>query len=230
PKTFTESSLHLRTNLRSLRSQVVSSWVNAVIDGDSKAAPKCVINTAEFPIALTRDLDRARSWLRERCTDRVGSGLYGLVASSGALRLRAHGLEVSAQFRAGITYEDWFLRELPDMRSSQMLEVAATEFECQGLELDWVGVCWGDDVTRGDGADGWDLRRFISNKWTKVRQPDRRQFILNKYRVLLTRARKGFVVWVPRGADDDETRSPARLDRTAAFLLECGLPSLDDSD
>src|SRR6185436_7860421 len=116
--------------------------------------------------------------------------------------------------------------EQADVRSSQMLEVAATEFECQGLELDWVGICWGDDVTQADGS-GWDLRRFRSNKWTNVKQPDKRQFILNKYRVLMTRARKGFVIWVPPGAENDPSRDPRRLDRTAAFLIECGVPSLD---
>jgi len=207
----------------------VSSWVNAVIDGSPEISRTKTIKLSEFPIGLTRDLNRAKTWLTEHCTDANGSGLYGLVASSGALRLRAYGIEVSSQFRTGIRYEDWFLMERADVRSSQKLEVAATEFECQGLELDWVGVCWGDDVTRTDSSTGWELRRFRSDKWTKVKKPHERQFILNKYRVLMTRARKGFVIWVPRGAADDPTRDPARLDRTAAFLIECGIPDLDNT-
>ena len=149
-----------------------------------------------------------------------------MVASSGALRLRAHGIEVSSAFRQGYPYEEWFLRGPDDVRSSSTLEVAATEFECQGLELDWVGVCWAEDLLYDSEASGWVARRFVGSRWQNVLKPATRQFVLNKYRVLLTRARKGLVIWVPLGSDSDRTRDRKWMDSTAEFLVKCGLQAL----
>lgn len=225
---YSEESLHLRTSVRSLRAQIVADWVNAVIDGDSKVAGRLFSSAEEFPVVMTRELDTARHWLRARGGELDRPGIFGLVASSGALRLRAYGVEVSPGFRKGFKFEDWFLANPTDVRSSLRLEVAATEFECQGLELDWVGVCWGDDMFHDAQNSAWNPRRFIGSRWVKVNDPETRQFILNKYRVLLTRARKGMVIWVPGGSQEDSTRDLQLLDATARHLAACGIPEIVD--
>lgn len=220
--------LHLATTLRSFRATMVSEWVDHVLSGNDTLAARLLHGTAEFPLVLTRDLDAARRWLSARITQEDGrAGLCGLVASSGARRLRAYGLEVSAGFSRSYPFEDWFLTPRGDIRSSQQLEVAATEFECQGLELDWIGMCWGDDLTWNPITKRWDLRRFTGTSWKAVRDQTRRRYLLNKYRVLLTRARLGMVIWVPRGSDQDITRDPERLDATARFLAACGVAPIE---
>lgn len=148
----------------------------------------------------------------------------GLVASSGAARHRAYGLEVSSGFRKGYSFDEWFLADLDDVRSSFQMEVAATEFECQGLELDWVGLCWGEDFIWDQEKKAWRFRQFKGNHWHLVKKKINQEFHLNKYRVLLTRAREGMVIWVPRGSDIDKTRDASFLNSTADFLIEAGVP------
>jgi hypothetical protein len=218
-----DADLHLAVSIRSHRAQMVSQWVKFVLEGNSEAACELFKGTSEFPVALTRDLAAAREWLRKQSDGGRLTGSSGLLASSGALRLRAYGIEVSSGFRRGYPYEEWFLRAADDTRSSSSLEVAATEFECQGLELDWAGVCWGDDMVFDPKAKVWDTRKFIGARWTSPARSAARRYILNKYRVLLTRARRGFVVWVPPGSSADPTRKPHRLDATAEFLIQCGV-------
>jgi hypothetical protein len=153
----------------------------------------------------------------------------GLVATSEDQRLRAHGIEGSSAFRIKYPFEKWFLSPPSDVRSSHMLEVAASEFECQGLELDWVGVCWGGDLTPTSALfPEWDYRRFHGADWQNVRQEHAQTYVRNRYRVLLTRARYGTVIWVPPGSASDPTRDPARFDRLHAALLEAGVPRLKD--
>ncbi len=214
--------LHLAVCVRSYRAESVAAWVNAVVGADAGAANSISSKVTEFPIVLTRNLASAREWLRKSAR---GFRRCGLLASSGALRLRAHGLEVSSGFRGGFSFEDWFLAPPEDIRSSSVLEVALTEFECQGLELDWCGLCWGDDFTWSDA--GWDFRRLTGSKWQQVQKSVSQEFLRNKYRVLLTRAREGMVIWVPRGDSGDPTRDPVRLDSTAEYLRRCGVGFLD---
>jgi hypothetical protein len=205
---------------------MVGQWVRAVLEGSSSAAaPYFAVNT-EFPVVLTRDLGAAREWLRSKSGEFQWPGACGLLASSGGLRLRAHGIEVSSAFRQGYSYEEWFLRDTSDVRSSSALEVAATEFECQGLELDWAGVCWAEDLVYDSQKATWMVRRFVGARWQNVSKAVARQFVLNKYRVLLTRARKGFVIWVPPGSDSDGTRDRKWMDSTSEFLIICGVQPL----
>jgi hypothetical protein len=218
--------LHLAVNIRSYRARMVSQWVRFVLAGNARAAAELFGEASEFPVVLTRDLAAARDWLRARTGAAYGPGCCGLLASSGALRLRAHGIEVSSGFRHGYPYDEWFLRDSSDVRSSSFLEVAATEFECQGLEVDWAGVCWGDDMVFDSGPGIWDTRRFVGARWISVVKPETRRYIVNKYRVLLTRARRGFVIWVPPGSVEDPTRKQDRLDATADFLIECGIRAI----
>jgi len=118
----------------------------------------------------------------------------------------------------------WFLAEPPDIRSSNQLEVAASEFECQGLELDWVGVCWGGDFTFNITTGTWSHRGLSGSRWGSINKEIDRQYLLNTYRVLLTRARQGLVIWIPKGDTSDETRPPAWFNTTADYFRRCGLP------
>jgi hypothetical protein len=215
--------LHLNVSVRSPRARRIANWVNALLSEEPITTLLEASESAEFPLALTREPNTARKWLRDR-TD--GAQRCGLLASSGALRLRADGIEVSSEFRKGYPYEEWFLGDYDDTRSSYWLEVAATEFECQGLELDWTGVCWGGDFLRDPHVGQWRYRRFWGSGWRVIRQERAQRYVRNKYRVLLTRARQGMVIWIPRGNPDDPTRAPASFDATAEHLKALGVPEI----
>ena len=224
---FVEEPLaHLDVVVRNHRAQRWTEWVNDLLAFRLSSARAHFPNTEEFPCYVTRDLAAARTWLRMHHSldpeDRIG-----LVATSLDQRLRAEGIERSIGFRSGFRYDKWFLEADGDVSSSYSLEVAASEFECQGLELDWVGLCWGADLTPSTGGDAWDYRKFRGAQWQAVRQEAERAFTLNRYRVLLTRARKGMVIWVPKGDPNDATRDPARFDRVYDVLLCAGVPELD---
>lgn len=150
----------------------------------------------------------------------------GLVATSKDIRLRAEGIERATPFISNYAFDKWFLGTPSDVRSSYSLEVAASEFECQGLELDWVGLYWGLDLTPCDVGGAWDYRKFRGTCWQNVRNEAERAFTLNRYRVLLTRARKGLVIWVPKGDHSDPTRDPTRYDRVYDALRRAGVPDL----
>lgn len=218
-----EPFLHLRVNLRSFRARRLAEWVDAAVAGDAQKAGAIVPELREFPFALTRSLANARDWLRQRAR---GQQRAGLVASSTAVRLRADGLELSSGFRQGNRdmYVNWFLNRPPDIRSSNQLEVAASEFECQGLELDWVGVCWGGDFIVDATSGRWAFRDFSGSGWRNLKNQIDREYLRNSYRVLLTRARRGMVLWVPRGDVLDATREPIQFDSTAEYLIRCGVP------
>ena len=220
-KVRTNEALHLRTSNRSLRAENLATWVNHVLKGH--AADAAALRIAEkFPVFLSRDLQQTRAKLREQG---LGPVRYGLVGSSGASRLRAEGLEPSSTFHADYPWEHWYLAAEEDLRSSYRCEVFATEFEIQGLELDWIGLCWGGDCV-WDGSREWQLRRLLSgpnNRWVSIKNPERRNFRKNAYRVLLTRARQGMIIFVPNGKAEDATNLPEEFDGTAEFLLNCGV-------
>jgi DUF2075 family protein len=221
-----ESLAHLSVGVRSHRAQQLAEWVNAVLDVDFVRARTLMPDSREFPLYVTRSLDQARTWLRDH-SSAESDQRAGLVATSEDQRLRAYGLERSSGFRLGFSFEKWFLMPPTDSRSSHALEVAASEFECQGLELDWVGLCWGGDLTL-DPDGGWDYRKFRGNVWNQVRSEVERAYARNRYRVLLTRARAGMVIWVPPGNTEDKTLEPLRFDRTYDFLKAAGVPTLQD--
>lgn len=207
--------LHLATSMRSFRSERVSRLVKEILDLEVSAAQGTLREVKErYPIALTRDLPTAKSWLRARAR---GSERYGIVVSSQAERLKPHALDV----KSPVNPVHWFLNERDDVRSSYYLEDVATEFHVQGLELDWACVVWDADFryTR----NGWRHWSFRGNRWEKINADDRQRYLKNAYRVLLTRARQGMVVVVPRGDTDDPTRRPDFYDETYTYLASCGL-------
>lgn len=220
-----EAALHLRTAHRSFRGQRFTDWVDATLSGDAEKAAAIIPKLREFPLELTRSLSIARGWLKRHAR---GQQRAGLVASSGAVRLRPEGLELSSAFRQGNRnmYVHWFLAPPPDVRSSNQLEVAATEFECQGLELDWVGVCWGGDFLFDKAANQWRYRQFTGSHWISFKSEADRKNLLNTYRVLLTRARRGLIIWVPNGDPSDRTRAPHHFEPTADYFMRCGLSVL----
>ncbi|HXD29756.1 MAG TPA: DUF2075 domain-containing protein [Pyrinomonadaceae bacterium] len=218
-----DRAFHLDTARRSFRAQQVTEWVEAVLRGDANAAANIAQTLTEFPMVLTRSLEAARKWLHGRT---LGLRRCGLVASSGGLRLRAEGLELSSGFRqtSGL-YVNWFLNDPTDIRSSNQLEVAASEFECQGLELDWVGLCWSGDLTFDPKSGEWIKRVFRGNNWNDVPNEIDQRYLINKYRVLLTRAREGMIIWVPEGDSNDSTRPHEWFDSVYDLLVACGLKS-----
>ncbi|MFO7945881.1 MAG: DUF2075 domain-containing protein [Armatimonadota bacterium] len=220
-------ALHLNVPIRSHRAEQLTRWVDAVLAGNPTAAADSVPDMSDYPIMLTRSLQKAKQWLRQR-----GRGLrrFGLLASSGGRRLRSHGIEVSSGFTGGYAYENWFLNDRDDIRSSYQLEVAATEFECQGLELDYTCVCWANDFHRDSKKPKWCYRRLHGTQLQTVRKKRTQEYILNKYRVLLTRARHGMVIWVPAGTTEDPTFLPQPLDTTHAYLIESGATPLELQD
>jgi hypothetical protein len=217
-----EPALRLVVPLRTFRSPTISEWVARVLEGDAQGAKECPARRGTYPIRVTRSLEAARGWLLEMGR---GQRRYGLVASSGARRLRAEGLGVTLNATEGVKIAQWYLNPPGDVRSSFALEVTANEYTTQGLELDYIGVCWGGDFLIRRGR--WRCRRFSGNRWVQSRGEGPR-FTRNSYRVLLTRAREGMVLWIPRGDPDDPTRQPKAYDETAAFLVECGAEPLGD--
>lgn len=210
-------ALHLATSVRSFRAEVVSDFVRAIIDGDAEIASSLYGKISNYPLVMTRQLEAARDWLREhtRGTERIG-----LVASSNALRLKPSGIYV----RAKIDPPTWFLANERDVRSSFALEDIATEFDIQGLELDWVGVCWDANFRRE--YDTWKAYSFRGTRWERINDPTRAAYLANSYRVLLTRARQGMVIYLPRGSNIDDTRKSDFYDETYAFLSGCGIEEI----
>ncbi len=216
-----EAQLHLDVSVRNLKADSFASWVNDVVNGDSISAAARKAQES-FPILLTRSLSDLREVLTQNT---LGQSRCGLVASSGATRLRAEGLEPDSTFHGEYPWDHWYLAERADVRSSYQLEVFATEFEIQGLELDWIGLCWGGDFIWDAAQSKWSfrtLRHGKSSKWSEMKSDRRQLYRRNAYRVLLTRARQGVAIYIPVGDLSDPTRSPAEFDATADFLLACG--------
>jgi len=209
------SDLHLSTSIRSFRSEHVSKLVKEILDLEVEAASETLRQVQErYPIALTRDLNTARRWLRGKAR---GSERYGIVVSSQAERLKPHAVDV----KTPVNPVHWFLNGKDDVRSSYYLEDVATEFHVQGLEVDWACVVWDADFRFT--ASGWQHWSFRGTGWQRVRAPERRKYLKNAYRVLLTRARQGMVVVVPRGDNEDPTRDPTYYDDTFEYLRRCGM-------
>ena len=211
--------LHLGAPVRAVHAPGAAAWVDAVLAGDAGPALEIAQASGGVPFHLTRSLESMRRALR------VHGRRCGLAGSSGARRLRAEGLGAVLPHQDEDAVARWFLDTWPDIRSSSALEVMATEFSMQGLELDRVGVCWDADLVRVHGA--WQARSFRAHAWTLPRRAEAVSNRINAYRVLLTRARHGTVIWVPQGDSRDATRDPALYDGVADYLLACGARALD---
>lgn len=210
-----EDRLHLAVSVRSFRSEKVSALVKAMLDCNLVTAQALYTQVAKsYPICLTHNLQQARSWVRQRAR---GGERFGLLASSGGARLRPDGIFVNSD----IEVEHWFLDNRQDVRSSYALEGIATEFDIQGLELDWAVVAWDADLRYRDGF--WDFKAFKGNKWQTVFDATRQIYLKNSYRVLLTRARQGMIIFIPLGDETDATRLPSFYNSTFEYLRNIGI-------
>lgn len=219
-----EPDLELNVPLRSFRSPALSRWVSLVLDGKVAEARELAAGIGDYPIVVTRSIDFARKWLKNRAR---GERRFGLVASSGAWRLRAEGFGLTLNATDGSSIAQWYLNERGDVRSSFALEVPANEYTAQGLELDFVGLCWGGDLVWN--GNSWLHRQFRGNSWAKV-SAGRQRFITNSYRVLMTRGREGLVIWVPNGSSEDPSRDPQLYNSTAEALIKFGAVELPDEE
>lgn len=208
--------LHLGVSMRSFRAENLSRFVKEVLDIQPQTAAKTLaLFMDKYPIVLTRDLAVAKRWLKEKAR---GSERYGLVASSQAQRLKPLAIDV----KSSMNPINWFLEGKDDVRSSFYLEDVATEFQVQGLELDWSCVIWDGDLRYSE--DGWRTFSFRGKKWQHIRKEERKRYLINAYRVLLTRARQGMVIVVPSGSDEDPTRNPSFYGCTFEYLKGMGIP------
>ena len=203
--------LHLAVSMRSFRAESLSNMVHYLLDGDAENVRKVYASIADrYPIVLTRDVEKAKEWLRNHAR---GNERYGLLVSSKAYRLKPLAIDV----RCKPDTVHWFLDDIDDVRSSLFLEDAASEFDVQGLELDWTCVVWDGDLRYT--PDGWNFFEFNGgNKWNNIKKSDRQAYLINAYRVLLTRARQGMIICVPEGDPNDPTRLPEFYDGTYEYL------------
>lgn len=207
--------LHLAVSMRSYRAENLSLFIKNLLDLN-KAEAKSILNqiSENYPIVLTRDLSKAKEWLKEKAR---GSERYGMIVSSQAQRLKPFAIDVKSPMNP----VNWFLDGKDDVRSSFYLEDVATEFKVQGLELDWVCVTWDGDLRYSE--DGWKSFSFAGNKWRNIHKEERKKYLVNAYRVLLTRARQGMVIVVPEGNIEDHTRKGEYYDTTYEYLKGVGI-------
>jgi len=211
---YHDNNFHLAVSMRSFRAENVSLLVKQLLDQDVAEARKTLMNvTDKYPIVITRDLPKAKQWLKAQAR---GSERYGIVVSSQAERLKPHAIDV----RSPVDPIHWFLDGKDDVRSSYYLEDVATEFHVQGLELDWACVTWDADFRYSN--KGWEHWSFCGSSWKHIRKEERKTYLKNAYRVLLTRARQGMVIVVPPGDSEDPTRNPLFYDATFDYLEEIG--------
>ena len=212
-----EHNLHLAVSMRSFRAERVSLFVHQLLNLQKEDAAKTLSELKNYPIVLTRDLDKAKIWIRSHAR---GSERSGLLASSKAERLKA----ISINVRYQPNFVHWFLEDDTDVRSSNCLEDTLTEFKVQGLEIDWACVAWDADLRLNKAQTKWEHFQLRSGtKWQNINKKENQEYQINAYRVLLTRARQGMVIVVPEGNPEDATRSPAYYDSTYEYLKKIGV-------
>ena len=212
-----KENLHLSVSLRSFRSEKVSNFVKLLLDNDIPNASELYKEIRkDYPIFLTRDINTAKIWIKSKAK---GSERYGMIASSGAKRLRKYGIWIQNKVEA----EKWFLNPKNDIRSSYFLEETATEFDIQGLELDWTIVCWDANLRHNQNFEYYN---FTGDSWKNINKEEIRVYLKNAYRVLLTRARQGFIIFVPQGDSEDETMQTKFYDGVYNYLKNIGIEEI----
>jgi hypothetical protein len=212
-----QDSLHLSVSMRSFRAEDVSLLIKQLLDLDEKAHETLMRVKQQYPIVITRNLAVAKQWLKRQAR---GTERYGMVVSSQAERLKPYAIDV----KSPMDPVHWFLDGKEDVRSSYYLEDVATEFHVQGLELDWACVIWDADFRHNE--KGWSHHSFCGDRWNKINKAERKQYLKNAYRVLLTRARQGMVIVVPQGDHEDATRHASFYDGTYCYLKEIGFSEI----
>ena len=214
--------LHLKTSIRSFRADKQCLFVDSLLDNAPDQAKEVLENMMhKYPVYITRNINKAKKWARSQVR---GSQRCGVLACSSAQRLKPEGIYVPTE----IDVKNWFLAPSDDLRSSNMMEVVASEFKVQGLEIDWAVVCWDADLRRSANNNDWDYYNFRGTKWQHRTKLEQQRYLLNSYRVLLTRARQGMVIFVPTGVDaeEDPTRDHQYYDAVYDYLRKCGIQEL----
>lgn len=210
--------LHLSISLRSFRTPDLADFIKATLDLDIKTAKQIYEKIKyKYPIRITRDIKLAKEWVKNKS---MGSQKYGLLAASGALRLKPEGIFVKNK----IDVCNWFLNNKEDVRSCYALEDVVTEFDVQGLEVDYSIVCWDADFRIIDGK--WSYKRFHGSNWINILKNEDKLYLKNTYRVLLTRARQGMIIFIPKGCCEDITRQPKFYDGTYNYFKQMGLEEI----
>lgn len=217
PNVYTTDELHLAVSLRSFRAEKLSLFVHQLLDMEKVAASATLKELTKYPIVLTRDVEKAKRWLKEHAR---GNERYGIIVSSQAYRLRPLAIDV----RVKPDPVHWFLSDREDVRSSYYMEDVVTEFDIQGLELDYTCVVWDGDFRYKPSE--WGTYSFVGSKWHNIKKEDRKMYLKNAYRVLLTRARQGMVIVVPQGSPEDPTRQTEFYDSTYKYLKSIGINEL----
>lgn len=216
------TQLHLKTSIRSFRADKQCQFVDSLLNNEPDYASSVYDQISQkYPVYITRDYSLAKKWVRNQVR---GSQRCGVLACSSAQRLKPEGIYVPTE----IDVKNWFLAPSDDLRSSNMLEVVASEFKVQGLEIDWAVVCWDADLRRNQKGTDWDHYTFRGTRWNRRNKPEQKRYLVNSYRVLLTRARQGMIIFVPKGIDpeEDPTRDHAYYDGIYKYLLSCGIQEL----
>ena len=214
-----EGELHLAVSVRSFRSEKLSEFIHELLNIEKEKSRQLYKEIKDdYPIVLTRNIIQAKDWLRKQAK---GSERIGLISSSGARRLRPIGIDVKNEISA----PNWFLNNSMDIRSSYFLEEVATEFDIQGLEIDWACVAWGANFHMN--GLGWKYQNFKGTKWQNINKEIDKEYLKNTYRVLLTRARQGMVIFIPESGDIDHTRPKEFYDNTYDYLKEIGIKEIE---
>ena len=216
------TELHLKTSIRSFRADKQCQFVDALLDNNPQQTKEVYqLISEKYPVYITRDYQVAKDWVRNQVR---GSQRCGVMACSSAQRLKPEGIYVPTD----IDVKNWFLAPSDDLRSSNMLEIVASEFKVQGLEIDWGIVCWDADLRRTKKGDDWDHYTFRGTRWNKRNKPEQKRYLLNSYRVLLTRSRQGMIIFVPKGVDPeaDPSRDSEYYDGIFNYLISCGIKEL----
>ncbi|SFL28756.1 Uncharacterized conserved protein [Lachnospiraceae bacterium KH1T2] len=214
--------LHLKTSIRSFRADKQCQFVDNLLDNNPEKTKEIYdLIFDKYPVYVTRDYRKAKIWIKSQVR---GSQRCGVMACSSAQRLKPEGIYVSTE----IDVKNWFLAPSDDLRSSNMMEIVASEFKVQGLEIDWGLVCWDADLRRSENGNEWDHYSFRGTKWNKRNKPEQKRYLVNAYRVLLTRSRQGMVIFVPNGEDPeiDPTRDYKYYDGIYSYLKSCGIRDL----
>jgi len=216
-----EEELHLSVSVRSFRSEKISAFIHELLELNIDSAKQLYLEVKEdFPVLISRDLTSAKQWVRNKAK---GSERTGLIASSGARRLRPIGIDVKNEISA----PNWFLNGKEDIRSSYFLEDIATEFDIQGLEIDWTCLAWGANFHIKN--NNWKHQNFKGSRWMNINQDITKEYLKNTYRVLLTRARQGMVIFIPNGSELDHTRPKEFYDGTWEYMKQIGIEELKNA-
>lgn len=214
-------NLHLCTDLRSIRAENLAYFVDNILCIKKGKAKAILKELDRYPIRITRDLKKAKKWVKDNARP---NERYGVLASSKGQRLKPDALVLLPPNSPKTDVTHWFLGDRTNVKSSYYMEDVATEFQVQGLEIDWAVVAWDADLRYSD--QGWKQYQFRGSKWMNINKDEIRRYQINAYRVILTRARRGMVIYVPEGNNEDHTRKCEFYNSTYNYFKQIGIKEI----